>query len=121
MPSSPCKANAIVPTGNPMMSRSNLLFASDFILLLPPFFDSVTIGRSQPSLSPHHSSLKSRAGVSPPILFCTLVDSSLALRHSGSGWVISTINSEEFVYSVICDIRCKDALCVEILAGYDFL
>ena len=26
-----------------------------------------------PSLSPHHTSLKSRAGVSPPILFCALV------------------------------------------------
>ena len=36
------------------------------------FLNSVTTGRSQPSLSPHHTSHKSRVGVSPPILFCAL-------------------------------------------------
>ena len=43
-----------------------------------------------------------------------------AIRAQDPGWTILT-NSEEFVYSVICDNRCKDTLCVEILAGFDFL
>ena len=37
------------------------------------FWTEGVLERSRPSLSPHHTSLKSSVGVSPPILFCALV------------------------------------------------
>lgn len=52
------------------------------------------------------------------------IDSPLVLHHSSSGWTIPN-NLEELVYSVICENRCKDTLCAEImiiiLVGCDFL